>query len=111
MNKVETMVEGSWHVVSSALFTPEEKDRILQKLASHINAEGFLQSKSQSERTQLGNKAEVIRKMNDMLKKALLVPKKRKPTRPTAESRQKRLESKRTVSEKKSSRRKIQPDE
>ena len=111
VNKVETMVEGSWHVNSSALFSEEDKARIHLVLSNRINADGFLQAKSQTDRTQRGNKEEVVRKLNEWITEALIIPKKRKPTKPTRESRQKRLESKKTIAEKKSFRRKISPDE
>ena len=52
VNKVETMVEGYWHVDSSALFTETEKKLIREKLANKINSDGFLLVKSQTERTQ-----------------------------------------------------------
>ena len=64
VNKVETMVTGSWNVADTILFSEEEKQRINEKLASKINAEGFLQVKIQIHRSQLSNKEEVIKKMN-----------------------------------------------
>ncbi|HRF26612.1 MAG TPA: alternative ribosome rescue aminoacyl-tRNA hydrolase ArfB [Ferruginibacter sp.] len=107
VNKVETMVEGYWLVDGSALFSDEEKLRLREKLSAKINAEGYLQVRSQSERTQLGNKSEVIKKMNALVARALIVPKKRKATKPTEASISKRLDSKKTISKKKTGRRKI----
>jgi ribosome-associated protein len=107
VNKVETMVEGFWHVESSRLFTEEEKQRISLKLKNKINKEGFLFVKSQSERTQLANKEKVLNKMNEIVAKAIIIPKKRKATKPTKASKEKRIESKKTVSIKKETRRKI----
>jgi len=107
VNKVETMVEGFWHVDSSAYFTEEEKVRIHLKLKNKINKDGFLIVKSQSERTQLANKEDVINKMNEWVSKAIIIPKKRKPTKPTKASKEKRIESKKIASEKKETRRKI----
>ena len=107
VNKVETMVEGFWHVDSSEYFTEEEKFRIQLKLKNKINKEGFLIVKSQSERTQLANKEEVVNKMNELVAKAIIVPKKRKATKPTKASKEKRIESKKTISSKKENRKKI----
>jgi len=107
VNKVETMVEGYWLVEGSQLLDPEQKERIKEKLASRINADGNLLVKSQEERTQLGNKALVIKKMNELVNKALIVPKKRKKTKPSAESKQKRLESKKKNATIKENRRKV----
>lgn len=98
VNKVETMVEGYWHLESSALITAEQKERLKEKLSNRINADGFLLVKSQSERSQLGNKLEVKKKMNLLVNKALIIPKKRKATKPTKQSREKRIEIKKKVS-------------
>ena len=111
VNKVETMVEGFWHIESSTLFSEEEKQRISQKLKNKISKDGFLIVKSQSERTQLANKEEVVNKMNEQVAKAIIIPKKRKATKPTKASKEKRIESKKTVSVKKESRRKIKGDQ
>jgi len=75
VNKVETMVEGRWAIDTSSLINEQQKLLIKQHLANRIIADGFLLVKSQSERTQLENKEEVIRKMNEVVNKALL-PKK-----------------------------------
>ena len=111
VNKVETMVEGYWAIQASTLFTDEEKMRIELKLKNKINAEGFLLVKSQEERTQLANKALVIEKMNALVEKALIVPKKRKPTKPSKASKLKRLEGKKINASVKMFRKKPSTDE
>jgi ribosome-associated protein len=111
VNKVETMVEGNWSVGDSALFTPEQKTRLLEKLSAKMNAAGFLQVKSQSERSQLGNKEEVIKKMNRLVSQALIVPRKRKKTRVPREAKEKRLESKKKTGAVKEARKKVSPHE
>ena len=111
VNKVETMVEGYWHIDSSEMFKTEEKTLIREKLANKINADGFLLVKSQTERTQLANKAEVLEKMLAMVTKALIVPKKRKPTKIPKAVVAKRLDSKKKNAEIKQGRRKISGNE
>lgn len=111
VNKVETMVEGYWHIAASALFTYDQKELIKQTLAAKINAEGMLQVKSQSDRTQLGNKALVVKKMNELVAKALVVKKKRKATKPTGVSKENRLNSKKIKSTIKEGRKRIRHDE
>jgi len=111
VNKVETMVEGYWDVAASILFTAEEKERISMKLANKINADGLLLVKSQEARTQLANKAIVIDKMNDLLLRALVVPKARKASRPSKASKLKRLDSKKKAGEIKQYRKKPSPNE
>ena len=106
VNKVETMVEGYFDVAASSLLTDEQKALVQEKLAHRINTEGLLQVRSQEERTQLGNKQLVVKKMNELVHKALLKPKKRVPTKPSKAEREKRLQFKKRLSDKKQQRRK-----
>ena len=101
VNKVSTRMELRFHVGDSDLLSPEEKELVREKLATRINQEGELVLVSQSERTQLKNKEKVIEKFYSLLAKALTLRKKRKPTKPSAASKEKRLEQKRLVAEKK----------
>jgi|GEM_PF-88916 len=94
VNKVETMVEGWFHVDSSKILTDQQKEIIGEKLANKITKEGFLLVKSQAERTQLGNKENVIVKIHLLIGNALIKRKKRKPTQPTKASKEKRIKAK-----------------
>lgn len=107
VNKVETMVEGSFHVASSQLLSGEQKNVLAEKLANKINNEGFLKVKNQTERSQLANKEKVIEKMHALIAKALLKQKKRKPTRATKASKLKRLKLKKEKGIIKSQRKKV----
>lgn len=109
VNKVETMVEGRWHVANSQLVTEEQKKVILQKLVAKINAEGFLLVKSQSERTQIGNKAQVIKKMNQLIAQALVKKKSRIATKIPKAVKEKILQHKKQKSSVKETRRKLKP--
>jgi len=94
VNKVETMVEGRFHIASSEILTGKQKEMILANLTNKITNDGFLLVKSQSERTQLGNKEEVIVKLHLLLNNALIKRKKRKATKPTKASKAKRIKKK-----------------
>lgn len=107
VNKVETMVEGYWQVANTALFTEEQKNLLAEKLAAKINADGFLLVKSQTERTQLANKQQVVQKMSLLIQKALIVPKKRKATKLPKAVKEKRLDNKKRTAETKKTRQKI----
>lgn len=107
VNKVETMVEGYWYIASSLLLSEAQKELITEKLTNKITAQGYLLIKSQTERTQLGNKEQVIKKMNLLITRALIVPKKRKPTKPGKAAREKRIEAKKKMGEIKQTRMKI----
>ena len=107
MNKVETMVEGYWHIQSSKLVTGEEKRTLQEKLWKKINSEGFVLVKSQADRSQLGNKLDVIKKMNTLVNKALIKPKPRKATKPSKAAKEKRIEIKKKVGVLKDFRKKV----
>lgn len=107
VNKVETMVEGYWHIDDSKAVNDAEKILLKEKLSNKITAEGFLLVKSQTERTQLANKAKVAEKMSALVEKALIVPKKRKPTKIPRAIKEKRLDGKKKNGEIKSTRKKI----
>ena len=104
VNKVETSVTVLWKVEDSTVFTESEKERILLKLKNKINAEGILQTTVSESRTQLQNKKIAIEKIQELVNKSLIVPKNRIATKPSRAKVEKRLESKKKLSEKKENR-------
>ena len=111
VNKVETAVIGLFHIQSSSLLTDEQKQALTQKLSNRINAEGFLLVRSQTHRTQLANKEEVIEKINQLVLDSLKKKKARISTKPGKQVKEKRLEWKKRNAETKSHRRKLRPGE
>ena len=107
VNKVETMVEGRWNVAESAFFNNEQKALLFEKLYNKITSDGWLLVKSQTARTQLGNREEVVKKMNALIEHALIKKKARIATKPSKASREKRVETKKIKSEIKDNRRKV----
>jgi ribosome-associated protein len=111
VNKVETAVIGSFHIASSQFFTEEQKQILQEKLSNRINSEGYLQVKSQMHRTQLANKKEVVEKINQLVHDALKKKKARIATKPSKQSKEKRIEWKKRNAELKTHRRKFRPGE
>ena len=111
VNKVETMVEGYWHIETATSVTAEEKILISEKLKNKINGDGFLLVKSQTARTQLANKANVRKKIVAIVTKSLLVQKPRKVTKIPKAIVRKRLESKKKNAEIKQGRKKLTGNE
>lgn len=109
VNKVESMVMGAFDIANSVALNDEQKIIVSRKLANKINSEGFLQLKSQVHRSQLANKEEVIRKMEDLIEEALKKVKPRKATKPSKAAKAKRLDSKKIDAAHKQNRRKIRP--
>lgn len=109
VNKVETAVIGFFHIQSSSLLTEEQKQILIQKLSNRVNAEGFLLVRSQTHRTQLANKAEVIEKINQLVHDNLKKKKARIATKAGKQAKEKRLEWKKRNAETKSNRRRLKP--
>ncbi len=107
VNKVETMVTGYFNIENSKILNPQQKETLLKKLESKINSSGDIQVKSSRYRSQLENKHCVINKIENIITIALLVDKERKQTKPTSASKQKRLDVKSKISDKKENRKKI----
>ena len=99
VNKVSTKVELNFDVLNSALLSEEQKIIVLDKLKNKISKEGILQIVSQTERNQLGNKETTIKKFYDLLNKCFIVQKKRRPTKPSKGSKEKRLKVKKRNSD------------
>lgn len=109
VNKVETAVIGYFNIAASQILTEEQKLLISEKLSNRINSESMLLTKSQTYRTQLENKAEVIRKINELVTKALEKKKKRIATKVSKAAKEKRIESKKKKGDIKEGRRRIDP--
>jgi ribosome-associated protein len=107
VNKVETMVEGYWDLANSQVVTDEQKIVLAEKLANRINKEGQVLIKSQVHRSQLANKEEVVKKINDLVKKALEKKKPRIASKPSKAAKEKRIASKKREGEKKALRGKV----
>lgn len=109
VNKVETAVIGAFHIAGSQLLSNDQKNIIREKLSNRINSEGYLQVKSQTHRTQLANKEEVIEKINKLVSEALIKKKLRIATTASKAAKQKRIESKKRQADIKSERKKFKP--
>jgi len=107
VQKSSTRVELLFDVPGSPSLTDRQRERILGRLAGYIDTDGVLHLVSQSERSQLRNKKEVIARFQKLLREALRRRKRRKATRPTAESIERRLNTKKQRSETKRLRRKV----
>ncbi|MCS3530500.1 alternative ribosome rescue aminoacyl-tRNA hydrolase ArfB [Chryseobacterium sp. JUb7] len=104
VNKVETAVTVLWNVEKSEFFNEDQKYLILNKLKNRINSEGFLFFTVSESRTQLMNKNKAIEKILDMVAQSLIIPKKRFATKPSKAQKQKRLDTKKKLSDKKENR-------
>jgi ribosome-associated protein len=97
--KSETRVEAVFDVEASTALTDVQKRRVVAR-AGHV-----LRAVAQDERSQLRNRELALDRLVEQLRRALRVERRRVATKPTAESRERRLEQKRRRSETKRLRR------
>lgn len=98
VNKVESAVHLRFDVRASSL--PEAvKGRMLALKDRRISKDGVLVIKAQRYRTKEKNREDALLRLQLILDSVAVVPKKRRETKPTGSSRQKRLESKEKRSE------------
>jgi ribosome-associated protein len=107
VNKVETAVIASFKVDDSQILSGEQKILLKDKLSNRITADGYLQVKAQTHRTQLANKEEAIDKINKLVNAALIKKKIRIATKVSKAAKEKRIESKKRLAEIKSGRKKF----
>ncbi len=94
VNKVNTKIELHFDITLSSALSEYEKERIFLALKNRINEAGELIVRSQSERTQPGNKKKAVERLLNLIASALDEKPERKPTRPSASSRKQRLDGK-----------------
>jgi ribosome-associated protein len=105
VNKVETRVEVRFTPAESSALTPEEVERISRKLAPRMTGEGEILVVADTTRHRERNRQEALDRLAALIEEALRVPKRRRKTRPTRASKERRLEEKRQRSETKRHRR------
>jgi ribosome-associated protein len=101
VNKVETKATVRWDVYNSQVLSSEQKYLLIHKLHSRLTSKGELILSSQSERSQAQNKELVVARLNRVVNDAIIPLRPRIKTKPTRSSKEKRLESKKYISEKK----------
>ena len=105
VNRTESQVELTFDVLASPSLTEIQRSRILHKLKSYIDTRGVLHLTSQTTRSQHRNREEVVERFQHLLERALYVPKRRIPTRPSLAAQERRLTGKRRLSTTKQGRR------
>jgi len=93
VNKTSTAIHLRFDIRASSL--PEElKERLLQRADQRITREGVVVIKAQQHRSQEQNRDDALERLRELIVAASIVPRKRRPTKPTRGSQQKRLEGK-----------------
>ena len=94
VNKTNTKAYLSWDITNSPSIYPNHKKRFIERYSNFINANGEFQIFSQEFRTQTLNREDCIKKLNQMLENTRFAPKQRKATKPTKNSINRRIKTK-----------------
>ena len=105
VNKTSSRVEIFWNVPSSRALTDDQRARLLDKLSSRLTTEGSIRVVASDMRSQSRNRDLAEERLTELVRRALIVPRKRKPTKPTRAAKEARLETKKRHSNKKRQRR------
>jgi ribosome-associated protein len=105
VNTSSTRIEIVWNIDRSALLTAAQRARLHEKLASRLDAEGNLRVVAAESRSQRRNRDLAESRLTDLVRRALVIPKRRRKTRPTKASVEARLNEKRRRSSTKQDRR------
>jgi ribosome-associated protein len=105
VNKTSSRIEVFWNPLSSRALTQEQRDRLRHKLAGRIAADGSIRVVASDMRSQSRNRELAEERLADLVRAALVVPRKRRPTKPSRAAKEARLEEKKRLSHKKRERR------
>ncbi len=94
VNKVASAVQLRFDAARSATLPPGCRERLLALRDHRITADGVVVIKAQQFRSQEQNKAAALERLAELVRRALVVPKVRRPTKPTRASQARRLDSK-----------------
>ncbi|CAN5207680.1 alternative ribosome rescue aminoacyl-tRNA hydrolase ArfB [soil metagenome] len=111
VNTSSTRVELEWDVAASPTLSDDQRASILARLRNRISDAGVLRITEEGSRSQHRNRETVVERFAELLRGALRPRKKRRPTRPTAGSRERRLRTKRRRATVKKDRGPVRPDE
>jgi len=106
VNKVSSKIELIFDLQNSSGFTEEEKELLYKNLTSRLTKENLLLLNCDESRSQHKNKEIIIKRFIQIITNGLKVPKKRKATKPSKSSIQKRLDKKKKQAYKKALRNK-----
>jgi ribosome-associated protein len=101
VNKTSSRIEIEWNIPRSRALGDEEKSRLLAKLSSRLSEDGSIRVVASDTRSQLRNREAAERRLAETIAKALIVPKRRKPTRRPRAADEARLARKKKQSERK----------
>ena len=107
VNTSSTRIELRWNVRTSQALDDALRGRLLERLANRLDAGGGVRVVASEYRSQRQNRDAAEARLAALIRGATIVPKRRKPTKPTRASVARRVEGKRRRGEKKQARRRV----
>ncbi len=111
VNKVSTAAQLYFDILHSPALPDDVRVRLIQQAGRRVNSQGVLVIDARRFRTQEQNREDAVSRLVELVRRAAVHPRRRVKTRPTAASRERRLEAKRRQSRVKSGRRAPPPSE
>lgn len=97
VNKVSSAIHLRFDIVASSL-PAQVKERLLARADARVTKDGLIVIKAQTHRTQEKNRLEALQRLQELVRAACVVPKRRLPTKPTVSSVKRRIETKKKQS-------------
>ena len=105
VNRSATRVEIQWRPATSRSLGDADRARVLERLASRLDSDGFVRVVASDSRSQRQNREAAEDRLAALIRAALVIPKRRVPTRTPRVAKERRLTEKKRRSEQKRSRR------
>ena len=101
VNKTSSRVEIFWNISGSRALSDEQRTRLLDKLSSRLTTEGSIRVVASDMRSQSRNRDLAEERLVETVRRALIIPRKRRATKPTRAAKEARLDTKKRHSNKK----------
>jgi ribosome-associated protein len=105
VNMTSSRVEIFWNISGSRALSDEQRTRLLDKLSSRLTTEGSIRVVASDMRSQSRNRDLAEERVVETVRRSLIIPRKRRPTKPTRAAKEARLDTKKRHSNKKRERR------
>ena len=111
VNKVATAVQLKFDPAQSSALPPDVRDRLRQLAGSRVTSDGVIVIEAKRHRTQAQNREDARERLADLIRRAAVVPRRRRKTRPTRKAIERRVDAKRQRSQTKRHRGRVTSDE
>lgn len=105
VNTSSTRIELRWNVLTTGALSDDARARVVERLGNRVDADGAVRVVASEHRSQRQNREAAEARLADLIRRALVIPKTRKATKPSRAAKRARLDDKKKHSDKKKRRR------